>query len=193
MRRYAERIEDQKYRERMERYIYSHPCPDFAPIRKVYASLPHSKSRGLLDGHFSFNVAGGRCDKCQGAGMLTVPMHFLPDVAVRCPACRGRRFKRAGNTVIVVEHNLDVVKVADWIIDLGPEGGKAGGKVVAQGTPEQVAEVDESHTGRFLRPLLARRATECDTNSWGPTSPTPAAGADPAGGPRLSSATVSET
>jgi len=233
----------------------------FAAIRKVYAALPYAKEHGLTEGHFSFNVAGGRCEKCQGAGMLTVGMHFLPDVAVRCPVCRGRRFKEevlaarfqdysiadvlemtieqaaavfrevgpvydrlslmvecglgylqmgqpattlsggeaqrvklakelgrraagrtlylldepsmglhpadtanlikvlqglvdAGNTVIVVEHNLDVVKVADWIIDLGPEGGKAGGEVMAVGTPEQVAEVAGSHTGRFLRPLL---------------------------------------
>jgi excinuclease ABC subunit A len=233
----------------------------FAAIRKVYASLPFAKEHGLLDSHFSFNVAGGRCEKCQGAGMLTVPMHFLPDVAVRCPACRGRRFKKevlearfkgysitdvldmtaeqaasvfgevapvydrlsmmcnsglgylklgqpattlsggeaqrvklakelgrrtagrtlylldepsiglhpadtanlinvlqglvdAGNSVVVVEHNLDLIKVADWIIDLGPEGGKAGGEIIAVGTPEQVAEVDGSHTGRFLRHLL---------------------------------------
>ncbi|HYF91313.1 MAG TPA: excinuclease ABC subunit UvrA [Symbiobacteriaceae bacterium] len=233
----------------------------FAAIRKVYASLPYSKSHGLTDGHFSFNVAGGRCEKCQGAGVLTVQMHFLPNVTVRCPACRGRRFKEqvlaaryggysiadvldmaieqgadlfrevapvydrlslmvecglgylklgqpattlsggeaqriklakelgrrgagrslylldepsmglhaadtanlikvlqgladAGNTVVVVEHNMDLIKVADWIIDLGPEGGKAGGQVIAEGTPEQVAEVAASHTGRVLRPLL---------------------------------------
>lgn len=233
----------------------------FAAIRKLYAALPYSHEHGLTDGHFSFNVKGGRCEKCQGAGILTVSMHFLPDVAVRCPVCRGRRFKEevlearyqghsiadvlemtieqaaglfaevapvydrlalmcrcglgyltlgqpattlsggeaqrvklakelarrtagrtlylldepsmglhladtanlikvlqglveAGNTVVVVEHNLDLVKVADWVIDLGPEGGKAGGQVMAVGTPEQVAEVDGSHTGRLLRPLL---------------------------------------
>jgi excinuclease ABC subunit A len=233
----------------------------FAAIRKVYASLPCAREHGLTEGHFSFNVAGGRCGKCLGAGVLTVSMHFLPDVAVRCPACRGRRFKAevlearyrgysiadvldmtieqaasvfgsvgpvssrlslmvecglgyltlgqpattlsggeaqrvklakelgrraagrtlylldepsmglhpadtahlikvlqglvdAGNTVVVVEHNLDVVKVADWIIDLGPEGGKAGGEVIAVGTPEQVTGVEGSYTGQFLRPLL---------------------------------------
>jgi excinuclease ABC subunit A len=233
----------------------------FAAIRKVYAALPYAKEHGLTEGHFSFNVAGGRCEKCQGAGVLTVAMHFLPDVTVRCPVCRGRRFKAevlearykgcsiadvldmtidqaadlfrevapaydrlalmascglgylslgqpattlsggeaqrvklakelgrratgrtlflldepsmglhpadtanlirvlqglvdAGNSVIVVEHNLDLIKVADWIIDLGPEGGRAGGEIVAEGTPEQVAEVEGSHTGRCLRPLL---------------------------------------
>ncbi|HWI66082.1 MAG TPA: excinuclease ABC subunit UvrA [Symbiobacteriaceae bacterium] len=233
----------------------------FSAIRKVYAALPYAKEHGLTEGHFSFNVPGGRCEKCQGAGELTMSMHFLPDVTVRCPVCRGRRFKAevlearyqgcsvadvldmtieqaagvfrdvaavydrlslmvecglgylklgqpattlsggeaqrvklakelgrrtagrtlylldepsmglhpadtanlirvlqglvdAGNTVVVVEHNLDLIKVADWLIDLGPEGGKAGGQVMAVGTPEQVAGVAGSHTGRVLRPML---------------------------------------
>ncbi|MGE5561596.1 MAG: excinuclease ABC subunit UvrA [Chloroflexota bacterium] len=233
----------------------------FAAIRKVFAALPEAKARGLSEAHFSFNVPGGRCEKCQGTGVLTVPMHFLPDIEVRCPACHGRRFKPdvlaatyggysiadvldmtieqaaelfrkvkpvhdrlalmsecglgylrlgqpaptlsggeaqriklakemgrsgsgrtlylldeptrglhaadvrnlirvlqglvdAGNTVIVVEHNLDIARVADWIIDLGPEGGRAGGEVVAAGTPEQVAQAAGSHTGRCFRPLL---------------------------------------
>jgi excinuclease ABC subunit A len=211
--------------------------------------------------HFSFNVPGGRCDRCEGAGVLSVEMHFLPDVQVRCPACHGRRFKRevlavkykgydiaqvldltieealslfaevpaakarlglmaetgmgylqlgqpastfsggeaqrvklakelarrstgrtlylldepttglhpadtahlmlllqrlvdAGNTVIVVEHNLDVVKCADWVIDLGPEGGEAGGQIIAEGTPEAVAACPESITGQMLKKLL---------------------------------------
>ncbi|HEY9089630.1 MAG TPA: excinuclease ABC subunit UvrA, partial [Anaerolineaceae bacterium] len=211
--------------------------------------------------HFSFNVPGGRCPRCEGTGVLTVNMHFLPDVEVRCPACHGRRFTRevlavryrendiaqvldltveealalfadlpaarsrlqvlsdvglgylqlgqpattlsggeaqriklakelgrrakgrtlylldepttglhlddtarllgvlqrlvsAGNTVIVVEHNLELVKTADWVIDLGPEGGAAGGELIAQGTPEQIAQVERSYTGQFLKALL---------------------------------------
>jgi excinuclease ABC subunit A len=233
----------------------------FTAIRGIFARTAGAKSRGLTAAHFSFNVAGGRCERCQGAGSLTVNMHFLPDVEVRCPACRGRRFRRevleatyhghsiadvldmtiqqaaelfadvpaahsrlalmvevgmgylklgqpattlsggeaqrvklakelarratgrtlylldepttglhiadtanllkvlhgladAGNTVLTIEHNLDVVKTADWVIDLGPEGGKAGGRVIAQGTPETVAQASESITGRFLKPLL---------------------------------------
>ncbi|WP_374712850.1 excinuclease ABC subunit UvrA [Symbiobacterium terraclitae] len=233
----------------------------FAAIRKVYAGLPYAREHGLTERHFSFNVPGGRCEKCQGAGVLTVSMHFLPAAEVRCPACRGRRFKEevlgaqyrgcsiadvlemtvaealevfarvapvrdrltllaecglgyltlgqpattlsggeaqrvklarelgrrgagrtlflldepsqglhpadtarlvallqrlvdAGHSVVVVEHNLDVVKAADWVIDLGPEGGAAGGCLVAEGTPEQVAACEDSHTGRLLRPLL---------------------------------------
>jgi excinuclease ABC subunit A len=234
----------------------------FTPIREVFARTEAAKARGLGAAHFSFNVAGGRCERCQGAGSLTVNMHFLPDVEVRCPACRGRRFRRevlevlyrghsiadvleltiqqaaelfadvpaaqarlalmvevgmgylkmgqpattlsggeaqrvklakelarratgrtlylldepttglhiadtanllkvlhglvdAGNTVLTIEHNLDVIKTADWVIDLGPEGGKAGGLIVAQGPPELVANVAESYTGRFLRSTLA--------------------------------------
>lgn len=233
----------------------------FTPIRKAFAATPEARSRGLSARHFSFNVPGGRCERCEGAGLLTVKMHFLPDVEVRCPACHGRRFKRetlavqyrghdisqvldmtveealalfrdvpaavsrlrvlsdvglgylqlgqpattlsggeaqrvklakelgrrvtgrtlylldepttglhladtvrllgvlqrlvdAGNTVIVVEHNLDLVKAADWVIDLGPEGGIAGGKLIAEGTPEQIAQVPGSYTGQCLKGLL---------------------------------------
>jgi excinuclease ABC subunit A len=230
----------------------------FTPIREAFAATAEARRRGLSAGHFSFNVPGGRCERCEGAGVLTVEMHFLPDMQVRCPVCHGRRFKRevlaatlhgysiselldltieealplfqdvpaaaarlavmveaglgylqlgqpattlsggetqrlklarelgrratgrtlylldepttglhpadvvrllavlqrlvdAGNTIVVVEHNLDVVRAADWVIDLGPEGGIAGGYVVAEGTPEQVARVAGSFTGAFLR------------------------------------------
>jgi excinuclease ABC subunit A len=233
----------------------------FSAIRGAFASTPQAQERRLTARHFSFNVPGGRCERCEGAGVLTVEMHFLPDVQVRCPACHGRRFKRevlavpyrgydiarvlgltieealplfqdvpaavarlslmvdvglgylqlgqpattlsggeaqrvklakelgrratgrtlylldepttglhaadvahlltllqrladAGNTVVVIEHNLDVIKTADWIIDLGPEGGDVGGQLVAEGTPEQVAQVKASVTGAFLRSLL---------------------------------------
>jgi len=232
----------------------------FTAIRKTFAAQPAARQRGLTARHFSFNVPGGRCDRCEGAGALPVEMHFLPDVLVRCPACRGRRFKRevlgvtyqghniaqvldltieealvlfdgvpaarsrlglmaevgmgylqlgqpastfsggeaqrvklakelarrsagrtlylldepttglhpadtahllellqrlvdAGNTVVVVEHNLEVVKCADWVIDLGPEGGEAGGRIVAQGTPGTIAACPESITGQMLREL----------------------------------------
>jgi excinuclease ABC subunit A len=233
----------------------------FTPIRGAFAATPKARRRGLSARHFSFNVPGGRCERCKGAGVLTVKMHFLPDVEVRCPACHGRRFTRetlavhyhghdiaqvleltieealalfkdvpaahsrlkvlsdvglgylqlgqpattlsggeaqrvklakelgrrvtgrtlylldepttglhladtarllgvlqrlvdAGNTVVVVEHNLELVKTADWIIDLGPEGGVAGGKLIAQGTPEQVAQIPGSYTGQYLRGIL---------------------------------------
>lgn len=229
----------------------------FTPIRQVFAETPEARGRRLTPGHFSFNVPGGHCERCKGAGTLTVNMHFLPDVLVRCPACKGRRFKQevlavryrgydvaevldltieealavfqdiaavaarlslmsevglgylqlgqpantlsggeaqriklakelarrttgrtlylldepttglhpadvvrlldllqrlvdGGNTVVVIEHHIDVIRAADWIIDLGPEGGEAGGYVVAEGTPEAVAGVAESSTGRFL-------------------------------------------
>ncbi len=238
----------------------------FTPIRAAFAAQPAARERGLTAQHFSFNVPGGRCERCEGAGALSVEMHFLPDVLVRCPTCHGRRFKRevlevkypapdsslngagydisqalemtisealalfegvpaararlalmvetgmgylqlgqpastfsggeaqrvklarelarraagrtlylldepttglhpadtahllgllqrlvdAGHTVIVIEHNLDVVKVADWVIDLGPEGGAAGGRVIAEGTPETIAATDGSHTGVLL-------------------------------------------
>jgi excinuclease ABC subunit A len=230
----------------------------FTPIREAFAATADARDRGLTSRHFSFNVPGGRCERCDGAGVLTVQMHFLPDVQVRCPACHGRRFKRevlaaryrghdiaqvldmtveealvlfadvptaaarlrlmadvglgylqlgqpattmsggetqriklakelgrratgrtlylldeptsglhaadtarllgvlqrlvdAGNTVVTIEHSLDVIRASDWVIDLGPAGGAAGGEVVAEGTPEQVAQVGASRTGAFLR------------------------------------------
>ncbi len=233
----------------------------FAPIRDWFAELPESRARGYKPGRFSFNVKGGRCEACQGDGVIKIEMHFLPDVFVTCDTCRGARYNREtlevkfrgksiadilsmtvdeaqpffsvvnrindritilqrvglgyislgqqattlsggeaqriklakelarratgrtlyildepttglhfedvrrllevlhalvdqGNTVVVIEHNLEVIKTADWIIDLGPEGGDGGGRVVAEGTPEQVAGVAESYTGRFLAPLL---------------------------------------
>ncbi|MEW6405928.1 MAG: excinuclease ABC subunit UvrA, partial [Chloroflexota bacterium] len=233
----------------------------FTPIREAFAATPEAKKNKITARHFSFNVPGGRCERCEGAGTLTVKMHFLPDVEVRCPACRGRRFKKetlavkyhgydisqvlnmtveealalfkdvpaavsrlqvmsdvglgylqlgqpattlsggeaqrvklakelgrrstgrtlylldepttglhpadtarllevlqrlvdAGNSVIVVEHNLDVVKAADWVIDLGPEGGMAGGRLIAEGTPEDVAKVEQSYTGQCLKEML---------------------------------------
>ena len=233
------------------------------PVRELYASLPDAKARGFAPGRFSFNVAGGRCEACEGDGVLRYEMHFLPDVYVVCEECRGRRFnaetldvtfkgktiadvlemtvdealvffehqrriasrlrlltdvglgyirlgqsattlsggeaqrikiafelakpptgktlylldepttglhfadverllqvlfrlRGGGNTVVVIEHNLDVLKSADWLIDLGPEGGDAGGHVIAAGTPEAVTRVPASYTGRFLAPYLAR-------------------------------------
>ena len=233
----------------------------FTPIRAAFAATSEAHQRGLSARHFSFNVPGGRCERCEGAGVLTVKMHFLPDMEVRCPTCHGRRFTRetltvrycdhdisqvlnltidealtlfkdvpaalsrlqvlsdvglgylqlgqpattlsggeaqriklakelgrrvsghtlylldepttglhladtnrllgvlqklveAGNSVIVVEHNLEVIKAADWVIDLGPEGGAAGGKLIAEGTPEQIARVTDSYTGQYLRKLL---------------------------------------
>jgi excinuclease ABC subunit A len=233
----------------------------FTAIRETFAATPDARRRKMTARHFSFNVPGGRCERCEGEGMLTVKMHFLPDVEVTCPACRGHRFKAetlavkyrdhdiaqvleltieealalfrdvptaasrlqvmvdvglgylqlgqpattlsggeaqrvklskelgrratgrtlylldepttglhtadtvrllallqrlvdAGNTVIVVEHNLDIIKGADWVVDLGPEGGAAGGKLVAEGTPEQIARVPGSHTGACLQRVL---------------------------------------
>jgi excinuclease ABC subunit A len=234
----------------------------FTVIRDLFADLPESKMRGYSPGRFSFNVKGGRCEACQGEGLVKIEMHFLPDVYVPCEVCKGKRYNREtlevfykghsiadvldltvdealelfeavprlrrhlqtlsevglgyihlgqaattlsggeaqrvklatelsrqatgrtlyildepttglhfedvsmllhvlhrlvekGNTVLVIEHNLDVIKTADWVIDLGPEGGAGGGRVIAQGTPEQVAQAKESFTGRFLRPVLA--------------------------------------
>ncbi len=234
----------------------------FTPIRELYAQLAESKIRGYGPGRFSFNVKGGRCESCQGDGLVKIEMHFLPDVYVPCEVCKGRRYNREtlevryrgksiadvlemtvaealdffqhqpricnrlevlndvglgyihlgqsattlsggeaqrvklaaelakrdtgrtlyildepttglhfedvrlllkvlhrlvdkGNTVVVIEHNLEVVKTADWIIDLGPEGGEGGGEVVVAGTPEEVARCERSHTGRFLRRVLA--------------------------------------
>jgi excinuclease ABC subunit A len=236
----------------------------FGPIREWFAGLPEAKARGYLPGRFSFNVKGGRCEACQGDGVIKIEMHFLPDVYVTCDVCKGKRYNRetleirfkgksiadvldmtveeaaeffkavpavrdkmetlcrvglgyihvgqqattlsggeaqriklakelsrratgrtlyildepttglhfhdvakllevlhelvdAGNTIAVIEHNLEVIKTADWIVDLGPEGGDGGGRVVAAGRPEDVAKVEGSYTGQFLRDLLARR------------------------------------
>ncbi len=235
----------------------------FTPIRELFAGVPESRARGYDPGRFSFNVKGGRCEACQGDGVVKVEMHFLPDMYVPCDVCHGKRYNRetleiryrgrnvsevldltveqaleyfesvpaiarklqtlvdvglsyvrlgqsattlsggeaqrvklslelsrrstgrtlyildepttglhfadielllrvlnqlvdAGNTVVVIEHNLDVIKTADWVVDMGPEGGGGGGRVVAQGTPEDVAEAPESHTGKYLARLLER-------------------------------------
>jgi excinuclease ABC subunit A len=236
----------------------------FTPIRELFTELPEAKIRGYGPGRFSFNVKGGRCESCQGDGLVKIEMHFLPDVFVPCEVCKGKRYNREtlevhfrgksiaevldmtvsdaleffenqprirqklqtlddvglgyvhlgqsattlsggeaqrvklaselskrdtgrtlyildepttglhfedvrlllevlhrlvdrGNTVLVIEHNLDVIKTADWIIDLGPEGGTRGGAVVAAGTPEDVAAVPQSYTGQYLKPLLGKR------------------------------------
>lgn len=233
----------------------------FTPIRELFAGTQESRSRGYQPGRFSFNVRGGRCEACQGDGVIKVEMHFLPDVYVPCDVCKGKRYNREtlevrykgktidevlemtvedareffdpvpviarklqtlmdvglsyvrlgqsattlsggeaqrvklarelskrdtgktlyildepttglhfhdiqqlltvlhrlrdhGNTVVVIEHNLDVIKTADWIVDLGPEGGQGGGLIIAEGTPEDVAQIEASHTARFLKPLL---------------------------------------
>jgi len=233
----------------------------FTPIRELFAQTQEARARGYQPGRFSFNVKGGRCEACQGDGVIKVEMHFLPDIYVPCDVCKGKRYNREtldvrykgknitevldmtvedarqffdavpmlarklqtlmdvglsyiklgqsattlsggeaqrvklsrelskrdtgrtlyildepttglhfhdvaqllavlhrlrdqGNTIVVIEHNLDVIKTADWIIDLGPEGGSGGGEIIAEGTPEQVARTKASHTGRFLRPLL---------------------------------------
>ena len=235
----------------------------FTPIRELFSGVPESRARGYQPGRFSFNVKGGRCEACQGDGVIQVAMHFLPDIYVPCDVCKGQRYNREtldirykgrtihevlemtvedalafyqavpvvarklqtldavglsyiklgqnattlsggeaqrvklarelskrdtgqtlyildepttglhfhdieqllkvlhelrdrGNTIVVIEHNLDVIKTADWIVDLGPEGGGGGGKVVAVGTPEDIACHPESHTGRFLAPVLGR-------------------------------------
>jgi excinuclease ABC subunit A len=235
----------------------------FTPIRELFAGVPEARARGYKPGRFSFNVRGGRCEACQGDGVIKVEMHFLPDVYVPCDICKGKRYNREtldiqykgkninevldmtieeareffdpipaiarklqtlmdvglsyvrlgqsattlsggeaqrvklsrelskrdtgktlyildepttglhfhdikqllavihrlrdhGNTVVVIEHNLDVIKTADWIIDLGPEGGSGGGEIIAQGTPEQICEVERSHTARFLKPMLSK-------------------------------------
>ncbi|MGM8933065.1 excinuclease ABC subunit A [Salinicola sp. MH3R3-1] len=233
----------------------------FTPIRELFSGTQEARARGYKPGRFSFNVKGGRCEACQGEGMIKVEMHFLPDIYVPCDVCKGKRYNREtleihykgksihevlemtieealeffspvpaiarrlqtlmdvglsyvrlgqsattlsggeaqrvklarelakrdtgqtlyildepttglhfedirqllgvlhrlrdhGNTVVVIEHNLDVIKTADWVIDLGPEGGSGGGRIIAEGTPEQVAALEQSHTGRFLAPLL---------------------------------------
>ena len=239
----------------------------FTPIRELFAGTQEARSRGYMPGRFSFNVKGGRCEACQGDGVIKVEMHFLPDVYVPCDVCRGKRYNREtleirykgknvtevlemtvedaaeffrnvpviakklhtlidvglsyirlgqnattlsggeaqrvklakelskrdtgntlyildepttglhfhdiehllavlhrlrdkGNTVVVIEHNLDVIKTADWIIDLGPEGGDGGGEIIAMGTPEDVAENTASFTGQYLRPLLSGTAAK---------------------------------
>ena len=236
----------------------------FTPIREWFAGLPEAKARGYAPGRFSFNVKGGRCEACQGDGLIKIEMHFLPDVYVTCDTCKGKRYNRetleimwrdksiadvldmtvedgleyfkavpsvrdkletmmrvglgyvkigqqattlsggeaqrvklskelsrratgrtvyildepttglhfedirkllevlqelvdAGNTVIVIEHNLDVIKTADWIIDIGPEGGDGGGQVVAVGTPEDIVKAKSSVTGEYLKVLMDRQ------------------------------------
>ncbi|QKI88456.1 excinuclease ABC subunit UvrA [Thiomicrorhabdus xiamenensis] len=235
----------------------------FTPIRELMAATPESRTRGYTPGRFSFNVKGGRCEACQGDGVLKVEMHFLPDVYVPCDVCQGQRYNREtlqvqykgkniheilemtvedaraffdsipvlarklqtlmevglgyiklgqsattlsggeaqrvklakelskrdtgntlyildepttglhfhdielllqvinqlrdhGNTIVIIEHNLDVIKTADWVVDLGPEGGSGGGQIIATGTPEEIAANPQSHTGRYLKPLLER-------------------------------------
>ncbi|WP_038905578.1 excinuclease ABC subunit UvrA [Dickeya zeae] len=235
----------------------------FTPIRELFAGVPEARSRGYNPGRFSFNVRGGRCEACQGDGVIKVEMHFLPDIYVPCDQCKGKRYNREtleikykgksihevlemtiedareffdaipalarklqtlidvglsyirlgqsattlsggeaqrvklarelskrgtgqtlyildepttglhfadiqqllavlhqlrdqGNTIVVIEHNLDVIKTADWIVDLGPEGGSGGGEILVSGTPETVAQCEQSHTARFLKPILAR-------------------------------------
>ena len=235
----------------------------FTPIRELFAGVPEARARGYNPGRFSFNVRGGRCEACQGDGVLKVEMHFLPDVYVPCDQCKGKRYNREtleirykgktihqvldmtveeareffdaipmiarklqtlmdvglsyirlgqssttlsggeaqrvklatelskrdtgktlyildepttglhfadikqllevlhrlrdqGNTIVVIEHNLDVIKTADWIVDLGPEGGSGGGQIIATGTPEEVAKVKGSHTARFLKDILTK-------------------------------------
>ena len=231
------------------------------PIRELFAGIPESRQRGYEPGRFSFNVKGGRCEACQGDGVIKVEMHFLPDVFVPCDVCHGKRYNREtldvrykgknisevlemtveqsreffdavpaiakklqtlmdvglsyiqlgqsattlsggeaqrvklalelskrdtgrtlyildepttglhfqdiemllkvlhrlrdhGNTIVVIEHNLDVIKTADWLVDLGPEGGNGGGRIIAEGTPEDVATATASHTGRYLAAML---------------------------------------
>jgi excinuclease ABC subunit A len=235
----------------------------FAPLRELFAQVPEARARGYDAGRFSFNVKGGRCEACQGDGLIRVEMHFLPDVYVPCDVCKGQRYNREtleiryrgknihevlemsveearrffqnvpavagrlhtltdvglayvrlgqnattlsggeaqrvklsrelakratgrtlyildepttglhfhdvaqllavlhrlrdeGNTIVVIEHNLDVIKTADWVIDLGPEGGEGGGEVIVSGTPEAIAACERSYTGKYLRPLLER-------------------------------------
>jgi excinuclease ABC subunit A len=239
----------------------------FTPIRELFAGTQEARSRGYKPGRFSFNVKGGRCEACQGDGLIRVEMHFLPDIFVPCDVCHGKRYNREtlsahykgknihevlcmtvedaldffsavpavarklqtlmdvglsyitlgqsattlsggeaqriklakelskrdtgktlyildepttglhfhdirqllhvlhrlrdhGNTVVVIEHNLDVIKTADWVVDLGPEGGDGGGKIIATGTPEELAGMDHSHTGRFLRQLFERHSAK---------------------------------
>ncbi|MFL6530248.1 MAG: excinuclease ABC subunit UvrA, partial [Chthoniobacterales bacterium] len=233
----------------------------FSPIRELFAQLPMARVRGYDAGRFSFNVKGGRCENCEGGGLIKIEMHFLPDVYVECEVCHGQRYNRetleitykgkniadvldltvdeaarffrpvpaisdkltalldvglgylqlgqagttlsggeaqrvklatelakratgrtiyildepttglhfadiekllqvlmklrdAGNTLVIIEHNVEMIKCADWIIDMGPEGGEQGGRIVGAGTPEEIARITASHTGQYLRPLL---------------------------------------
>ncbi|RAX12572.1 excinuclease ABC subunit UvrA [Photorhabdus bodei] len=237
----------------------------FTPVRELFAGVPESRARGYTPGRFSFNVKGGRCEACQGDGVIKVEMHFLPDIYVPCDQCKGKRYNREtlevkykgkninevlnmtieeareffdavpalarklqtlmdvglsyirlgqsattlsggeaqrvklarelskrgtgqtlyildepttglhfadiqqllavlhqlrdqGNTIVVIEHNLDVIKTADWIVDLGPEGGSGGGEVLISGTPEEIAKCEKSHTARFLKSILKKEA-----------------------------------
>ena len=255
----------------------------FTPIREIFAKVPEARVRGYKAGRFSFNVKGGRCEACQGEGIIQIEMHFLPDVFVPCEVCQGKRYNRealeilykgksiadvldmtveqavdffanipgirnklktlqdvglgyirlgqpattlsggeaqrvklatelsrratgrtlyildepttglhfadiekllgvlqrlvdTGNTVVVIEHNLDVIKSCDWLIDLGPEGGDAGGEVVFSGTPEELAKCEESHTGRFLRPVLEREGAPVAGTAAGSNGANGAAG-----------------
>ena len=241
----------------------------FTPIRDWFAGLPEAKTRGYKPGRFSFNVKGGRCEACQGGGVIKIEMHFLPDVYVTCDVCNGARYNREtleikfkgksiadildmsideaadffkavpsirdkmvtlqrvglgylkvgqqattlsggeaqrvklakelskratgrtlyildepttglhfedvnkllsvqqelvgnGNTMVIIEHNLDVVNTADWVIDIGPEGGDGGGQIVGTGTPEQIATIEESWTGRYLKPMLQKSADRAE-------------------------------
>jgi excinuclease ABC subunit A len=251
----------------------------FTPIRELFAQVKEARERGYGPGRFSFNVKGGRCEACQGDGLIKVEMHFLPDVYVPCDVCHGQRYNREtlevhykgknihevlamtveqayaffepvpavarklqtlldvglgyitlgqsattlsggeaqrvklalelskrdtgrtlyildepttglhfqdiellltvlhrlrdhGNTVVVIEHNLDVIKTADWIVDLGPEGGAGGGRVIAEGPPEEIVKVAASHTGRYLKPVLdahhGRRSRAADAAGTAP-------------------------
>ena len=249
---------DQQHIGRIPRSNAATYSDTFTPIREAFAATPEAGQAGITARHFSFNVPGGRCERCEGAGTLTVKMHFLPDVEVRCPVCHGRRFKRetlavryrgydisqvldmtveealdlfaevpaaaarlrvlsdvglgylqlgqpattlsggeaqrvklarelgqratgqtlylldepttglhaadtarlllllqklvdAGNSVVVIEHNLDLIQAADWVIDLGPEGGAAGGRLIAEGRPEEIMKIDASYTGQCLK------------------------------------------
>ncbi|ROO27258.1 excinuclease ABC subunit A [Salinisphaera orenii MK-B5] len=251
----------------------------FGTIRELFANTPEARARGYKPGRFSFNVKGGRCETCQGDGVIKVEMHFLPDIYVTCETCHGARYNRetlevhykgktiadvldmrveaaldffspvpslrrkletlmdvglsyvklgqnattlsggeaqriklarelskrdtgrtlylldepttglhfhdikqllavllrlreAGNAVVVIEHNLDVIKTADWLIDLGPEGGDGGGEIIATGTPEDVAAVEASHTGRFLKPMLGATRPGTGHNTSGDDKPT---------------------
>ncbi|MCA6219312.1 excinuclease ABC subunit UvrA [Photorhabdus antumapuensis] len=237
----------------------------FTPVRELFAGVPESRTRGYTPGRFSFNVKGGRCEACQGDGVIKVEMHFLPDIYVPCDQCKSKRYNREtlevkykgkninevlnmtieeareffdavpalarklqtlmdvglsyirlgqsattlsggeaqrvklarelskrgtgqtlyildepttglhfadiqqllavlhqlrdqGNTIVVIEHNLDVIKTADWIVDLGPEGGSGGGEILISGTPEEITECEKSHTARFLKPILKKKA-----------------------------------